>query len=234
MSIEDVVLSTSAMKEGIRKGEYSGWDDIRLGTLRAIARRGISPDAVRNAMIDIGIGETDISFSWENLFAQNRVIVDPKANRYFFVSSPVLCEIAGAPECISRPLLHPGNPERGCRELRFSGQALLPGDEIRGASYIRLKDLFNVTIRWRGRTPHLTYAGDALEDARSAKAPIIQWLPPGGSIPCILHRPDGDTEGFCELPVRAEVGNVVQFERVGFARIDEVREEAVTAYFAHR
>jgi glutamyl-tRNA synthetase len=234
MSIEDVVLSTSAMKEGIRKGEYSGWDDIRLGTLRAIARRGISPDAVRNAMIDIGIGETDISFSWENLYAQNRAIVDPEANRYFFVASPVLCKISGAPDRVAHPLLHPGDPERGYRELRFSGSVLLPGDEIRGASFIRLKDLFNVTIRWRGRTPHLSYAGDALEDARTAKAPIIQWLPVEGSVPCILHRPDGDIEGFCELPVRAEVGHVVQFERVGFARIDADREEAVTAYFAHR
>jgi len=43
MGIEGVILSTSQMKAGIAAGEYSGWDDIRLGTLRAIARRGISP-----------------------------------------------------------------------------------------------------------------------------------------------------------------------------------------------
>jgi glutamyl-tRNA synthetase len=45
---------------------------------------------------------------------------------------------------------------------------------------------------------------------------------------------DGDTQGFCEPVVANEVGRVVQFERVGFARIDAVTEKGVVAYFAHR
>ncbi|HJX56354.1 MAG TPA: glutamate--tRNA ligase, partial [Methanoregula sp.] len=77
MGIEGVVLSTSQMRRGINEGTYTGWDDIRLGTLRALARRGIGPDAVRNAVLAIGIGDTDISFSWDNLYAENRKIVDP-------------------------------------------------------------------------------------------------------------------------------------------------------------
>ena len=85
MGIEGVVLSTSQMRLGITEGKYTGWDDIRLGTLRALARRGILPDAVKNAMLAIGIGETDISFSWDNLYAENKKLVDPVANRYFFV-----------------------------------------------------------------------------------------------------------------------------------------------------
>ena len=43
MGIEGVVLSTSQMRQGIVSGNYEGWDDIRLGTLRALARRGIDP-----------------------------------------------------------------------------------------------------------------------------------------------------------------------------------------------
>ena len=68
MGIEGVVLSTSQMRQGIVAGEYTGWDDVHLGTLRAMARRGIEPEAVRNAVVEIGIGETDIQFSWENLY----------------------------------------------------------------------------------------------------------------------------------------------------------------------
>jgi glutamyl-tRNA synthetase len=41
-------------------------------------------------------------------------------------------------------------------------------------------------------------------------------------------------EGFCEPMVVGEVGGVVQFERIGFARIDSVNGGSVTAYFAHR
>ena len=40
-------------------------------------------------MIAIGIGDVDISFSWDNLYAENKKLVDPTANRYFFVPDPV-------------------------------------------------------------------------------------------------------------------------------------------------
>jgi len=133
MGIEGVVLSTSQMREGIRTGEYSGWDDIRLGTLRALARRGIQAEAVRRAVQEIGIGETDIQFSWENLFAKNREIVDPTANRYFFVPSPVKVTVRGGYSRESRPLLHPGDAARGTRLLHFSGTVVIPEAETGGS-----------------------------------------------------------------------------------------------------
>ena len=40
LKMEDIALSTSKAMAGIEDGTYSGWDDPRLGTLRAIARRG--------------------------------------------------------------------------------------------------------------------------------------------------------------------------------------------------
>lgn len=234
MGISGVVLSTSGMREGIKSGLYTGWDDIHLGTLRAIARRGIEPDAVRNAMIDIGIGETDISFSWENLYARNKEIVDPKANRYFFVPDPVEVTIEGAPHREAHASLHPSDPSRGVRTLVAGGKVLLPRAEIEGRSMVRLKDLYNVRIAWDGDLPHLSYAGDSLDDARSEKAPIIQWLPAEAKLPCTLLQQEGSLEGFCEPRVAEEADRVVQFERIGFARIDSVEGGRVSAYFAHR
>ncbi|MGI6023096.1 MAG: glutamate--tRNA ligase [Methanoculleus sp.] len=235
MGISGVVLSTSSMREGIRSGVYTGWDDLHLGTLRAIARRGIQPEAVREAMVDIGMGETDITFSWENLYAQNKEIIDPKANRYFFVPDPIEVVVEGAPVHEARALLHPGDLARGVRTLITDGRVLLPEADIEGRGMVRLKDLYNVRITWDGGIPHLSYAGEALEDARRERAPIIQWLPANAKIPCTLHTQDGDVEGFCEPLVAGEVGNVVQFERVGFARIDAVTDDGrVDAFFAHR
>ncbi|MBN1431243.1 MAG: glutamate--tRNA ligase [Methanomicrobiaceae archaeon] len=234
MSIGGLVLSTSAIKEGIRTGQYSGWDDIRLGTLRAIARRGIQAEAVRNSMIDIGIGQTDIVFSWENLFAENKQIVDPVANRYFFVTNPVKCSIKGAPSVTAKAFLHPNDESRGCRALDFNGKLYAPGDEIRDVSMVRFKDLFNVKIGNEGEKPSFEYSGDSLEDARKEKSPIIQWLPEHGHIKCTLMTPEGKTEGICEETVCNEKDRVVQFERVGFARIDSVSDSGIVAYFAHR
>ncbi|MDD1712236.1 MAG: glutamate--tRNA ligase [Methanoregulaceae archaeon] len=235
MGIEGVVLSTSQMREGISAGTYTGWDDVRLGTLRALARRGIAPEAVRNAMLDIGTGDTDISFSWDNLYARNRAIVDPVANRYFFVPDPVAVDVRDAPLHEAHALLHPGNPQRGVRTLPFTGTVLVPAEEIAKApAMLRLKDLFNVRLSFAGDMPVLTYAGDALADARAAKAPIIQWLPADCALPCTLRKQEGDVQGVCEPGLVREADAVVQFERIGFARIDDASGDRIVAYFTHR
>ncbi len=121
MSIEGLVLSTSSMHQGIAEGRFSGWDDIRLGTLRALARRGIRPEAVRSAIIEIGIGETDISFSWDNLFAKNRDVIDRGANRYFFVEDPITLRVQEAPEQTAR--------SPGTREILKGGAGILPSQK---------------------------------------------------------------------------------------------------------
>jgi len=234
MGIEGVVLSTSQMRLGINEGTYTGWDDIRLGTLRALARRGISPEAVKNAVLAIGIGDTDISFSWDNLYAENKKIVDPLANRYFFVPDPVTAEITGAQPQTANAMLHPSDASRGNRTLVFEGTVLMPRSEITtDVTMVRLKDLFNVKITWKKSIPTFTYAGKSLAEARSAKAHIIQWLPAQDCIPCTLLTPEGEITGACELLVKKESGHVVQFERVGFARIDAVNNDGVRAYFTH-
>jgi glutamyl-tRNA synthetase len=235
MGIEGVVLSTSQMRLGINEGTYTGWDDIRLGTLRALGRRGISPEAVKNAVLAIGIGDTDISFSWDNLYAENKKIVDPVANRYFFVPDPLTVNIEGAPDHTAHAMLHPGDAARGSRTLEFKGTVALPrGDITPGTVMVRLKDLFNVCITWNEDIPSFSYAGDSLAEARAAKAHIIQWLPAQALVPCTLLTQEGEICGACEPVVIKELGNVVQFERIGFVKIDSVDNDRVTAYFTHK
>jgi glutamyl-tRNA synthetase len=235
MGIEGVVLSTSQMRLGINDGTYSGWDDIHLGTMRALARRGISPEAVKNAMLAIGIGDTDISFSWDNLYSENKKIVDPVANRYFFVPDPVTAKIEGAQPHTAHAMLHPSDASRGTRTLEFTGTVLLPKSEVSpDVTMLRLKDLFNVKISWENGTPVFTYAGDSLADARAAKAHIVQWLPAQATIPCTILTQEGEMTGACEPAVRSELGKVIQFERVGFVKIDAFSDAGIVAYFTHK
>ena len=126
MGIEGVVLSTSQMRLGINDGTFTGWDDIRLGTLRALARRGISPDAVKNAVLAIGIGDTDISFSWDNLYAENKKIVDPVANRYFFVPDPITVTYCRGPASYCPCDAAPQRCFTGHPTLAFEGAVALP------------------------------------------------------------------------------------------------------------
>jgi glutamyl-tRNA synthetase len=234
MGIEGVVLSTSQMRAGIQSGEYSGWDDVRLGTLRAMARRGIQPQAVRNAVVEIGIGETDIQFSWENLYAKNKDIIDSNADRFFFVPDPVRVLISGSEKVVAKAMRYPGDESRGYREIPYEGTIYLPrADLASGANFLRLKDLFNIKVFREGDIVRGEYAGDDLQEARSKKAPIIQWLPEKHANPCTLKTQEGDVIGVCEPEAVAAKDRIVQFERVGFARIDATGNPAV-AYFTHR
>ena len=186
-------------------------------------------------MLAIGCGETDIQYSWENLFAENRQVVDPEADRLWFVPDPVAVEVSGALPREAHPLRHPGMPERGTRTLSFAGDVVVPVSELGDeASMLRLKDLFNVNLSAVEGRFRFEYAGDDLAEARAAHAPIIQWLPLGGTVPCTLRRPEGDLAGVCEPAVRDAVGRVVQFERVGFVRIDSAGPDGVVAYLTHR
>ncbi len=231
MSIAGLELSTSGMRKGINEGLYTGWDDIHLGTLRALARRGIQADAVRASVVDIGMGDTDISFSWENLFAANKAIIDADANRYFFVPDAVEVTVSSAPETTAHAPLYPNKPERGERILKFTGKVLLPKAEVSTGKMLRLKDLFNIRITGDNTAE---YAGDSLAEARKEKAAIIQWLPAETAEPCSLLTPEGIQEGFTEPDVQQYAGKIVQFERVGFAMIDAVENGKTVAYFTHR
>ncbi len=116
LKMEDVALSTSKARQGIEDGLYSGWDDPRLGTLRAIARRGIQPEALEELMMEIGPKISDAIVSWKKVSGLNRSILEETSNRYFFVPNPTMIEIQNLPDSevgiIERPL-HPDHTGKG-------------------------------------------------------------------------------------------------------------------------
>ncbi|RLI07317.1 glutamate--tRNA ligase, partial [Candidatus Bathyarchaeota archaeon] len=234
LSITGAVLSKSKIVAGVRRGLYSGWDDVRLATLRALRRRGITAEAIRRLMLDIGPKPADITVSWENLYAINRKIIDPVANRYFFVWEPVELLVRGLPG--EGPLraelpLHPDDPERGKRVLQAScegGEArfLLSGPDassLAGGGMVRLMGLFNIQVLGLEQGRLLArFHSEELSVARRRKAPIIHWLPAEENIEVEVLRPDGIVRGLGEPGLAHEgVGALVQLVRYGFGRIDE-------------
>lgn len=243
MKIEGLELSTSLIARGIREGRYRGWGDLRLGTLRALRRRGIRPGAVRKAIIDVGVKSTDISFSWKNLYAYNKELVDWEAKRYFFVPEPRLLVIKN-PERVEKTYhapLHPDRPELGKRELRLDLTrgyastyiALEDYQRLKKGDVIRLMGAFNVEVLEKGRNRVVVrFHSQALEEARRLGAPLVQWA---SQLRVEVEMPDGSTvKGYGEAGLKkAGPGDVVQFERFGFVRIDRAGEPLV-ACFAHR
>jgi glutamyl-tRNA synthetase len=222
-------FSTSKLRKAIEAGEYSGWDDPRVPTVRAMRCRGIRAEALRRFMIDLGVGETDISISMDSIYAENRKIIDPEANRYFFVWDPVELEIEGDVPSAGKAPLHP-TLDRGFREIPASNKLFMCRSDLEGlkaGDKIRLKDLCNIEILSKDPAK-ARFTGTEV----GKKMKIIHWVPTNG-LPIKVMKPDGMDEGVGEAGIAGELNRVVQFERYGFVRINCLGDPIV-AYFAHR
>ena len=68
------------------------------------------------------------------------------------------------------------------------------------------------------------------------KAKIIQWIPAEDNVSVTIVMDDASTKkGLGESSLKdLKVGDVVQFERIGFARLDEIADDELIFYFAHK
>ncbi len=227
LKIVGMTLSKTKLKSlGIK------WDDIRLPTLAGLRNRGIQPEAIWNVILQVGVKPTDATISSANLFAENRKIIEPRANRYMAVIDPVKVIIEGITEELTAKLpMHPSYPERGFRTITlkpvddkvmvFIGRS--DYDKAGVGSVIRLMELINIEVASKGEGQLIARVHSRdLESARRVNAPIIQWVPPNG-LPIRVLRPEDlkliEDAGLAEPAVEQVAnGEVVQFMRYGFVK----------------
>jgi glutamyl-tRNA synthetase len=247
LKITGASLSKSKIVQGIREGLYKDWDDPRLATFAALRRRGITPDAIKKMIIDVGPKTSDVILSWENLYAYNRKILDPTADRYFFVHNPIELTVQKIPKAFTARLhLHPDQPERGFREYTIKPEgndnaatiwvSKKDMDASKIGNLIRLMELFNIKIESVNvYSAEASFISETYEEAKKAKAQLIHWIYVGKDMPCQVIMPDATVaEGIAESACKQlKPNSVIQFERFGFVRIDEVNTK-LTAYYAHK
>ena len=233
VNIPDTMLKTSLIKQSIKEGQYTGWDDVRTGTVRALERRGIRPEAIRRYWVESGIKSVDITFSWDNLYGMNRDIIDPVSDRYFFVQDPVRYDIEGIDSITGNAPLHPDHPERGSKEYVVDGPKTVFISEKDSKTFsqdrrIRLKDLCNLEYSMPAR-----YAGNDVSDMRKGGLKAVQWVG-RKSIPCDVLMTDGTVaSGLVEDSILEEKADTVQFERFGFVRIEKKDPQKIVAVYTH-
>jgi len=247
LKITGAFLSKSKIVQGIRDGSYTGWDDPRLATFAALRKRGITAEAIKKMIVDVGPKTADVTLSWDNLYAYNRKILDAQSDRYFFVPEPFELKVKNVPKAFTAKLpLHPEHPERGFREYTVTPvgdeQAVIfwiakkDAANAEAGKIIRLMELFNVKVeQTKLYSVEAVFASAAYEEARKAKAQLIHWIPVNGDVPCRVVMPDaavieGIAESACE---RLKPNTVIQFERFGFVRVDEIAPK-LTVYYAHK
>ncbi len=226
----DVKMSTSRIAELIEAGELDGWDDPRAPTIASVRRRGIRGEALTEAMIELGTSTSDVDLAMSTLYAKNRELVDDEADRYFLVRDGVERTIIGGPETATPPR-HPNHEEQGTREIPVGPGVLIEGEDLPGhGERVWLKGLGCV----RHTRDAFEFTGEDIEVVREGEVDVVHWVPTEENVPVTLRTPEGDVEGLAEPGfVDADVDEVVQFERIGYARVDEHGEDGSVAYFAH-
>lgn len=226
----DIPLSTSTLKERIEDGSLDGWDDPRAPTLRSLRRRGIRGDAITDAMIELGTSTSNVELSMSTIYAKNRELIDDEADRLFFVADGIEIPVVGGPG-VGEPPVHPDHPDRGTRSIPVEGAVLVESDDLppngqrvwlKGFGCVRhTRDAFEVT-------------GDDIDVVRSEDVDVIHWVPADENQSVTLRKRTGDVSGIAESTITAyDADAVIQFERVGFAKIDEQTPENTVAYFTH-
>lgn len=241
VSIDGTVLKKSLITEGIQRGEYTGWDDVRLGTFRALKARGIQPDAIRKYWVEVGLKDVDVKFSWQNLYAYNKNIVDKDARRFFFVWDPVPVTVeTDSPIEVNAPL-YPDDRGRGSRKYTLKPKdgavdVVCAADDIKDlkeGTIVRLKNMCNIEITEINKDAIKSrFAGNDLSIIKNG-VKIIHYSPQDGALPTTVVMPDGQTRSGLSEPLLRGVTGVVQFERFGFVNIVE-SNKVVKANFAHK
>ncbi len=223
-------LHTRDVAGMISRGEVSGWDDPRLPTVRALLRRGFSPESFRMFAEQCGLTKHDINVDWETFYAINRKVIDPSAERYRVVVDPVEIDIGKCLEAsgTGKSVNVQRHPDReGAREVPVTGRIFVSGQDFRNlrGKEIRLIDLFNVKL---GKKPAL--AGTQEVSDRVQK---IQWVP-AKNVKVRIAGPEGESEGLGEPDMRGlKAGDVIQMIRIGFGRIDK-NGRGIRVMFAHK
>ena len=225
LRVREAKVSKSKSYLEVKSGVYDGWADPRTWSLRSLDRRGIAMDALREFTLSFGLSLADIEVPAETLYAENRKRIDATTPRRSFVPDPVRVDIEGYPFDLGERILpnHPDRSELGERTVAAGPSFHLSRRDLRRhpGEEIRLKDLVNI------RLPSALPSGEDVLTAtftsrENRKLPRIQWVGARDALEVDVLEIDGShTVGIGEAALAdARPGEVFQFERVGFVRVE--------------
>jgi len=242
--LQGVKLSKSKAQKEVKSGKYTGWDDPRTFSLQSLARRGIQPHAIREFIASIGLNQNDVEVPIDNLYAINRKLIDPIAHRYSFASGTssaaprhakpgsgapdaVKIEVKGAPAIKEIEVkLHP-DKENEMKKIKVGKTFYISKKDfdLLKNKEIRLMHLYNLVL---GTTSRFT-------SKENKEVPRITWVPADFSVSAEVIMPDGKiVNGFAEENCeKLKVGDIIQFERFGFVRLDKKAKGKPSFVFTH-
>ena len=233
--IEGVETSGRVIREKVNSGEYLGWDDPRLSTIVALRRRGFTPEAIRSFLLTMGITKNDATLTWDDLYLHNRRVLNERAKRLFFVEDPVEILVPAAPKKAVHLSFFP-HEKKHDRLFTTHERFLVARDDVislRDGELYRLMDCVNFTKEGSS----YTYVDDSIDTYRAKGKRIMHYVPAEHDAVRveILMQDRTVRQGLGESRVAdLAIGDIIQFERFGFCRLDSVENDVYKFWFTHK
>ena len=249
-TVKGAPTSKRLIRPLIEEHVVSGWDDPRLVTIRGLKRRGITPEAIHMVAEEIGLSKSEPEIDWSLIESLNRKVIDSTSDRYYFVPEPKFLDVIDASYQTIQLKRHP-DFDRGFRNVDITGKFYISGNDfkdIKKNQIIRLKDLYNILVTdVQSNLIKAMCTDEKSSKDELSKVKKIQWVSDKNVkvsviVPGVLYEgeninPNSLTtiEGYGEQGVSSlKEGEIVQFERFGFVRIDKIDSNGVTAILAHK
>ena len=225
----------------IETGNYIGWDDPRLVTLRALKRRGIIRESYYELAQKIGMSKTQTNLDFSSIAAINRALLDKTSKRFFGIVNPVVIKVHKIPSNLTEINLkfHPENEEKN-RKLELTDELYIEKEDILKieiGQVVRLMDCMNIK---KISETEFDFESLTHEEFKSNKNKtfLIHYVPKNGKeIEAEILMDDISVqEIICEQSIEhLKVDEIVQFERFAFCRLDQIDEDGTRLFwFTHK
>ncbi len=235
--LEGIKLSKSKGIREVKSGSYFGWDDPRLWSLQSLKARGIQPQAIREFIISQGVKKSNTSVPVDILYKINKKYIE-QSKRYFFVENPVKIKILSSPELNVKIPLHP-NQEMGFKEYKTSQEFLVSKEDYENfeSGNYRFMHLFNFKAFKKNNSELLSFSYISTEPEPNLNVKYLHWLNANqNNIKVEIIMTDGSIkEGLAEPEIQnLKEGEIIQFERFGFVRLNKKNKEKYKFFFTHK
>lgn len=236
LSLQNSPISKRLLKPLVESGKLMGWDDPRLPTLAGLRRRGILPQAIKNFVLSFGLSKVESNPSWERLLVENKKLLEPQAGHFFFVPNAVKMKVQLKQsekievDARDKAAMH------NLAGVSDTSAVYVPQTEVSNGEAVRLKGFASVEINGKNAAVVNSTPDKKMQWVFADKAVKTKLLIPGE-----LLKDNGEfnedslkeISGFCPPAVlQLEEGTVVQFERIGFARLDKKTKASATFIFS--
>ena len=226
-NISGAVTQGREVRKLVESGEYIGWDDPRLATLKSLKRRGIVKEALYELAESIGLKKNQIEISFDMLASINRKLIDKKADRYSFIQTPIKLKIKNFPDIKEIEVkIHPEKQEK--RKIAIKDVYIASNDyEKNIGKEIRLMHLFNIKLKKNNEADFTSIENKDIDK--------INWV--SEIVPIKIFMPDASwISGIGEIALKnLKSGSIIQFERFAFCRLDKINSAGECEFwFSHK